>query len=101
MIKGALIRIEGRIYKINIKEKIEWIDNREIKENSMIKGIKEIKGIREIKETQGIRETKENKENKRINDCRLKAMTGLACRIREIIEGIVYKDPLSDIQIFS
>lgn len=101
MIKGALIRIEGRIYKINIKEKIEWIDNREIKENSMIKGIKEIKGIREIKETQGIRENKENKENKRINDCRLKAMTGLACRIREIIEGIVYKDPLSDIQIFS
>ena len=101
MIKGALIRIEGRIYKINIKEKIEWIDNREIKENSMIKGIKEIKGIREIKETQGIRETKENKENKRINNCRLKAMTGLACRIREIIEGIVYKDPLSDIQIFS
>ena len=101
MIKGALIRIEGRIYKINIKEKIEWIDNREIKENSMIKGIKEIKGIREIKETQGIRENKEHKENKRINDCRLKAMTGLACRIREIIEGIVYKDPLSDIQIFS
>lgn len=57
MIEGALTRIEGKIYKTNIKEKIEWIDNRKIKDNTMTKGIREIKGIKEIRETQGIRET--------------------------------------------